>query len=111
MASEYGVSFPTYAITVINKDVALLGYSSKFLWDEETGWSHLYVYRTANGGQSWEKLDLLLPDEFISDVAGYQMIQPAFDGAHGVLPLVCNPDGKVVWFETFDYGASWTYHE
>lgn len=111
MASEYGVSFPTYAITVINKDVALLGYSSKFLWDEETGWSHPYVYRTANGGRSWEKLDLVLPDEFISDVAGYQMIQPAFDGAHGVLPLVCHDGGRVVWFETFDYGASWTYHE
>jgi beta-lactamase regulating signal transducer with metallopeptidase domain len=107
----YGLCLTAYCFDVLNENIAFIGYSTKVLWNEETGWSHLYVYRTANGGQSWEKLDLVLPDEFIHDSPGYQLISPVFEGAHGVLPVVCLDGGRVVWFETFDYGASWTYHE
>ncbi|GEM_PF-6070033 len=108
---DYGLSTTTYSLTVVNEDVALIAYNTKLLWDDDGGWAHPYIYRTANGGQSWERLDIVLPDRFIGEGGSYEFLFPVFDGAHGVLPMVCYPGETVAWLETFDYGSTWTYHE
>ena len=69
------------------------------------------VCRTTDGGLSWEKVAVDVPEEFgayYSETA----LSPVFSGADGVLPVELKNNGGdtvTIFFTTGDYGDTWTY--
>lgn len=89
-------------------DTAYLCYSTKFLWSEETGWRYPYIYRTADGGGTWQRLNIELPEDFVS-APWVSVLSPVFNGRHGVMLLAEGFNGRPAWLETNDGGVTWEF--
>lgn len=108
-----GLDLTICGVGVKSKDEVYISYFTKHLWDDTTGWTRPYVYRTTNGGRTYTKLDITLPDRFMprySDRVIYPL-SAVFSGNHGVMVLHGFEDGEIHWLETRDGGATWTYKE
>lgn len=71
------------------------------------------ICRTTDGGQTWEKLSLELPQKFDAYYSKTPL-SPAFDGAEGILPMkLIDNDGttKTIYLISDDYGMTWTCEE
>jgi hypothetical protein len=73
------------------------------------------VCRTTDGGLTWEKLSLKLPEAF-DRYYSKTPLSPVFTGAVGLLPVVCRMNdaaGTTVTasFSSTDFGRTWTYNE
>lgn len=76
------------------------------------------VYATFDGGKSWVRPDgLSIPEELAAELQTPVFLTPVFDGRHGVMPVSVFSDlrsgGKscMVWFETDDGGATWSFRD
>ena len=92
--------------------------------DDETGFlSFRYdidvnpaVYRTEDGGKTWAKCKIELPESLRSKIAYSTALGPVFSGQKGVLPIALTqsedggslPEGESR-FVTEDGGRTWTY--
>lgn len=112
-----GTPLPTtvFGASVLDENTAMLCYYTKWFFMEGSDDGKLYIYRTENGGESWSRLDIVLP-EFFNELAYYAPLSPIFDesGQHGVIIL----DGldlreysstPFAWLESHDGGQSWNY--
>lgn len=88
-----------------------------FRYDAE---NHPMVYRTEDKGKTWTKCALKIPDSFQSITACATALSPVFHGAKGILPVIFrnssfdssgDPVDVTVWYETDDYGKTWTFNE
>lgn len=71
------------------------------------------VCRTTDGGRTWKKLSLELPEKFEAYYSKTPF-SPAFDGAEGILPIkLIDNDGtvKTIYLISDDYGMTWTCEE
>ena len=110
-SGERGFCFPLYGACVVSKDIAFLSYYSKFLWTEELGFTKPYVYRTEDGGATWERLDITLPDYFLPSNSGRICVPlcPFFRGNHGIMLLNGLNDYELAWLESHDLGKTWEF--
>lgn len=79
----------------------------------------LLVYRTENYGETWEKLDIVLPEQYEGIAAPPSCaLTPVFDGEHGVMMAsfvsfegdgLLNAVTHTVWFESTDGGTIWRF--
>lgn len=70
------------------------------------------ILRTPDGGYTWEKLYVTLPEEF--DEYNKTPLSPVFKGADGLFPIkLSNGDGDyaTIYLKSTDYGKTWTYDE
>lgn len=70
------------------------------------------IYRTLDGGYTWKKLYVELPEEF--DDYNKTPLSPAFHGADGLYPIkLSNGDGDyaTIYLKSTDYGKTWMYDE
>jgi len=70
------------------------------------------ILRTPDGGYTWEKLYVTLPEEF--DDYNKTPLSPVFNGADGLFPIkLSNGDGDyaTIYLKSTDYGKTWTYDE
>lgn len=69
------------------------------------------VYRTEDGGKTWEKCDISIPESFKFSYA--TPYSPSFYGANGVMPVILteNEQGReiTIRYTTSDYGKTWVY--
>ena len=73
-------------------------------------------YFSSNGGESWGRLDIDMPD-YYADMSHYAPLTPIFDasGMHGVIILdsgiMANGESAPFgWLESLDGGISWEFH-
>jgi len=90
-SSISGIGFST-------KDIGFIGFTFKSSTSPD-------VYWTQNGGQTWAKLDIMLPPQFDHDTPG----SPVFNGANGIMPIYLS--NGIVYITTNNYGKTWTYPE
>ena len=70
------------------------------------------ICRTLDGGYSWEKLYVELPEEF--DEYNKTPLSPVFHGADGLYPIKLSKDEGdyvTIYLNSTDYGKTWTYDE
>ncbi|MGE4485770.1 MAG: M56 family metallopeptidase [Oscillospiraceae bacterium] len=70
------------------------------------------VIRTQDGGKTWEKLDIPLPQEF--DSYNKTALSPVFDGANGTMPVLLSSGGAdgivgTVYLTSTDCGRTWNF--
>lgn len=85
------------------KSIGFIGYRVDF----EAGPA---IYRTADGGYTWEKLGVTVPNEYDYNTP----LSPVFFGAYGVYPVEYRADDdetKMFYLTSSDYGMTWTYDE
>ncbi len=79
----------------------------------------LMVYKTVDGGNTWENINLWIPEEYEGIIAPpCDALSPGFDVDHGVMLVTFSVhiesddtfESRMAWFETFDGGESWTFH-
>ena len=90
-------------------NVAYVCYSTKFLWSEQTGWRYPYICRTTDGGESWQRLDIELPEAFETEVPWVSILSPVFEGERGVMILSHGYNDRLAWLETNDSGDTWEF--
>lgn len=111
---QTGSSLTISGVGVVSKDEIYISYWSKYLWDEQTGCARPYVYRTVDGGRSYSKLDIELPEQFLPDNESSRVQYPlsaVFRGRHGIMLLSAFDDGQMHWLESGDGGRTWEYRE
>ena len=68
------------------------------------------LYRTADGGDSWQRCEVALPAEYEGVYGAVQ--PPIFDGQYGLLPVAQGDDGDAaetaLWFASDDWGEHWS---
>ena len=69
---------------------------------------------TQDGGLTWEKLYIKLPEEF--DIYSKTPISPIFNEANGLFPILLSKDGAsdvvgTIYLRSKDYGKTWVYDE
>ena len=106
--SDYGASQTIFGACVVDAKTAYVNYFGKWLWSEENGYTKPYVYRTTDGGASWRRLDITLPESYLSQT-DCALLSPVFEGSHGVMLIAGLLDGRMAWLETFDSGLTWEY--
>ncbi|MBQ2710189.1 MAG: exo-alpha-sialidase [Clostridia bacterium] len=73
------------------------------------------IARTTDGGATWHRLPLTLPDMLTDPMSGFRMtpLTPTFDGADGVYPIRLTShtdnalDGRMMYLHTKDGGLHW----
>ena len=102
---------------VLDENTALLCYSTKWVFAQGSDDSKVHIYRTENGGESWSRLDIELPDYYTNRRSYYAPLTPVFDesGQHGVIILdsgiMANGESAPFgWLESLDGGVSWEFH-
>lgn len=111
-----GTPFPhtIFGACVLDEDTAIICYYTKWFFTDGSDDGKLYIYRTENGGESWSRLDIVLPD-FYNDMSYYAPLTPIFDesGMHGVIILdsgiTAYGNKPFSWLESHDGGQSWNY--
>lgn len=103
------INLTAFGACVTDANTAYMCYFTKQLWDEETGYTKLYIYRTADGGASWQRLDIALPESYFQEY-NCAPLSPVFDGRHGVIIISGLHEGRMAWLESFDNGMTWEYH-
>jgi len=103
------IPLTAFGACVTDANTAYMCYFTKQLWDEETGYTKLYIYRTADGGASWQRLDIALPESYLQEY-NCAPLSPVFDGRHGVIIISGLHEGRMAWLESFDNGMTWEYH-
>lgn len=76
----------------------------------------LIVYRTEDGGESWEDIGILLPEDYESSAQNFAL-SPVFDGECGVMFVTGSEynteteqtESYTVWFESTDGGMTWIF--
>lgn len=102
---------------VLDENTALLCYSTKWVFAQGSDDSKVHIYRTENGGESWSRLDIELPDYYTNRrMSYYAPLTPVFDesGQHGVIILDCGimvngESAPFGWLESRDGGISWEF--
>ncbi len=92
---------------VMDADTAWLCFSA---FDEGDG-SGFAVYSTFDGGTSWQKVSLPVPQEYAGYSSAYAF-SPVFDGQRGVMPIEFLYEGRPAanaCFLTEDGGESWRF--
>lgn len=104
-----------FGACVLDEDTAIICYYTKWFFTDGSDDGKLYIYRTENGGESWSRLDIVLPD-FYNDMSYYAPLTPIFDesGMHGVIILdsgitAYGSNAPFAWLESHDGGQSWNY--
>ena len=78
------------------------------------------VYRTTDGGKTWTKCNITIPDSFKSITTYASASSLAFNGSNGVLQVTFRnnkselknePVDVTVRYQTSDYGKTWTFDE
>lgn len=107
--------YTIFGACVLDEDNALLCYYTKRVFGEGAQDNKLHIYRTENGGESWGRLDIVLPDYYIN-MDYYAPLTPVFDesGMHGVIILdsgiMANGESAPFgWLESLDGGISWEF--
>lgn len=70
------------------------------------------VCRTQDGGRTWEKCSITLPEQIVQDKS-ITPLSPVFYGANGLLPVELS-DGETcftVYLTSSDYGETWAYDD
>lgn len=108
--------YTIFGACVLDENTALLCYYTKWVFGEGAQDNKLHIYRTENGGESWGRLDIVLPDYYIN-MDYYVPLTPIFDasGMHGVIILdsgiLANGESAPFgWLESLDGGISWEFH-
>lgn len=80
----------------------------------------LVIWRTTDGGQTWEDINLWIPEEYEGYICPPAYVfSPVFEGDHGMIVVaycVYNPEVEYgfeqhsSWFETNDGGNTWVFH-
>lgn len=79
----------------------------------------LTVYRTADGGKTWENIELWIPEEYEGVIAPPAFaMSPFFEDEHGIILVTYSVyneptdsfDSKTAWFESTDGGTTWEFH-
>ena len=69
------------------------------------------IYRTMDGGYTWEKLAVTVPDGYDYNIP----LSPVFSGANGIYPIrfYSNNGGVSItyYLSSSDYGKTWAYDE
>ncbi len=74
----------------------------------------LLVFKTEDGGATWNEMGLWLPEEY-EGARDVQTFSPVFDGDHGVIPIKVTPadyenePDVICWYETTDGGKTWEF--
>ncbi len=68
------------------------------------------IWRTLDGGETWEKLTVKLPDGYTEDYR-FTPQTPSFDGAEGVYPIEVVRDGmeETIYMYSHDFGLTWSF--
>ncbi|MBR5947514.1 MAG: hypothetical protein IKZ82_02550 [Clostridia bacterium] len=112
-----GTPLPTtvFGASVLDENTAMLCYYTRGFFAEGSDDGKIYIYRTENGGESWSRLDIVLP-EFFNELAYYAPLSPVFDesGINGVIILdnsyqLFGWRVPFSWLESHDGGQSWEY--
>lgn len=76
------------------------------------------VYRTKDRGQTWEALDLSVPEKYKNGKYRVDVLSPVFNGANGILPVsIIDTSGSALRQEakgryiTSDFGKTWTFEQ
>ncbi|MCR5808219.1 MAG: hypothetical protein K6G56_01505 [Clostridiales bacterium] len=72
------------------------------------------VFKTEDGGETWQDTGLDFPDEGYAGVTYTQVASPVFEGARGVIPVLFDSkerSHRLGRFETEDGGRTWTFRE
>ena len=104
---------------VLSESVAYLCYFDRSLmrFDDYTP-RRLTVYKTCDGGETWEDIGLTIPDEFEGIIAPpAAALSPYFEGDHGIIPVMYSTfnsftagfDSHTAYFETNNGGESWVF--
>lgn len=78
------------------------------------------IYRTGDKGTTWEKLDIPVPEKYLSETENItvqiEAFSPVFHGADGVLPVEIDlfdgydqASATSALYRTSDYGKTWSY--
>ena len=101
-----------------NSEVGFLCYTTLryFPEGEAETTRRLLIYKTEDGGETWQDIRLFMPEEYADSAPNFPL-SPVFSGSHGVLPVIGsifdpsigNFISYTVWFETNDGGATWDF--
>ncbi len=83
--------------------------------DNKHGWitgswngNGFWLYRTNDGGKTWNRQDLPVPDGLSTDGGSVETYPPVFYGNGGILPVVFRAGGQtIVFYRTDDRGLTW----
>lgn len=70
------------------------------------------IWWTRDGGNTWQKLLITLPESYVSEEYRFTPQIPAFDGEHGVYPIAVLVDAEekeVIYMHSRDYGLTWSF--
>lgn len=103
--SEIGNTNKTYARVVTgagfaNDKIGFVG----FRYEND---NNPTVYRTADAGNTWNKLYIKLPSQYKDDFA--TPLCPIFKGAEGLLPVYLRDAQKTIQYISYDYGQTWKF--
>lgn len=91
------------------------GFATKeigFLCSDITGGVSPMLYRTQDGGKSWEDpIQLPIAEKYLASDYEYYLSSPVFDGANGVVPVTIENENQTIQgqYVTSDYGNTWAY--
>lgn len=71
------------------------------------------IWRTTDGGDTWNKLPVTLPEEYTAETYRFTPQSPVFDGPNGVYPIIAaNHDAGtsgMIYMRSGDYGLTWRF--
>lgn len=71
------------------------------------------IWRTTDGGDTWEKLPVTLPEPYASGEYHFTPRSPTFDGKNGSFPIVAIHSGTedTIYMYSNDYGLTWAFEQ
>lgn len=73
------------------------------------------IWWTRDGGDTWEKLTVEIPEQYSNQEYRFTPGTPTFDGPNGIYPITYynhtapNPTERTIYMHTSDYGLTWTF--
>ncbi len=71
------------------------------------------IWRTTDGGDTWEKVPVTLPEPYASGEYQFTPRSPTFDGEKGVFPITALHSGTedTIYMYSDDHGLTWTFEQ
>ena len=68
------------------------------------------IWWTKDGGNSWEKLKVEIPEEYAPDQHNFTPLSPSFEGDEGIYPIIMSAiDERTIYMYTHDGGLTWAF--